>query len=432
MNPNIPNRFPAEYAERTLLTTFSLMGDLMLQVEMKFDHNLDHDRMRKAFQLSLIAEPILGCRFVYHPRRPYWERNPENGKDNLQIIQDESEYEQFKYDTIEPKIGPAFNGVILTQDKGDTLLLKIAHAAADAGGAKDIAYLISELYTKLEQNPDFIPQPNVNGSRSIRQVFKRIPWYASFRIFINSLIELISVVIPANSHNPTSESNDLEGFGYVTRQISAKRVRKIVEYGNAHQAKINDLIMAAFFRSLMRTNWNRKAMLRVAMTIDLRRWYLPGGRAETICNLSGIEVCGLGKNPGENYKDTLEKIVLFTKRRKKSWLGLNVYLGMILFVSWWSYKHLIQFSRIVIKKMIRNQSIFPIFTNLGPIDESRLVFDQKPIDATVLVPTGHPPFLGIGMSGYAGTLTLSAGTFKTTHDTIEKMFDIMLEELPPF
>jgi len=73
---------------------------------------------------------------------------------------------------------------------------------------------------------------------------------------------------------------------------------------------------------------------------------------------------------------------------------------------------------------------FPIFTNLGPIEESRLVFDKKPINAWVIVPTGNPPFLGVGMSGYKGTLTLSAGTFKNTRDTVENMFDIMLKELP--
>lgn len=430
MTTQIPNRFQAEYAERTLLKTFSMTGDLMLQVEMNFADNLDYDRMRQAFRLALIAEPILGCRFVHNSQRPYWERIPKVDTAHLQIFEDESQYEEYKHSTIDPQLGPAFNGAILTRDNGDTLLLKIAHAAADAGGAKDVAYLIAELYTKLGQNPDFIPEPNLKGSRSIWQVLRMVPWHAFFKICINYLVETLAVVIPMKSHNPLLEPAEKDDFQYVTRHIPAEQVRKIAEYGKAQQAKLNDLILAAFFRALMQTNWDKTTTLRSAITVDLRRWYLPEGRAEAICNLSGLEIIGLGKHPGANFNDTLDKIVSFTHARKKSWFGLHSYLGIIVFLSWWSYKKVAQFSQAIVKQMIVNKTLFPIFTNLGPIEESRLVFDKQPTSVIVLVPTGFPPFFGLGMSGYKGTLTLSAGTFKSTRTTVENMLDIILAELP--
>ena len=79
---------------------------------------------------------------------------------------------------------------------------------------------------------------------------------------------------------------------------------------------------------------------------------------------------------------------------------------------------------------VRAESVFPIFTNLGPIEDQRLVFDERPESACVIVPTGHPPFFAAGLSGYRGTLTLTAGTFAQTHRTVNRLFDIMVEELP--
>ncbi|MCP4103917.1 MAG: hypothetical protein GY749_00005 [Desulfobacteraceae bacterium] len=71
---------------------------------------------------------------------------------------------------------------------------------------------------------------------------------------------------------------------------------------------------------------------------------------------------------------------------------------------------------------MKNKAIFPVFTNLGPIKEQYLVFDEKPDSACIIVPTGYPPFFGFGISGYSGSLTLTAGTFSSSRNTIEKIW----------
>ena len=70
---SIPDRFPAppldwlEYVARNV-------ADQQLHCVIVFDKHVDAERMSQAVLLTLDAEPVLGCRFVYDRHRPYWER----------------------------------------------------------------------------------------------------------------------------------------------------------------------------------------------------------------------------------------------------------------------------------------------------------------------------------------------------------------------
>ena len=75
--------------DRLVSALFHSAGDNMIQVEMAFSHRLDPRRLKKAMALATDAEPILGCRFVYHRNRPYWQRLPMGSCLNFQALEDE-------------------------------------------------------------------------------------------------------------------------------------------------------------------------------------------------------------------------------------------------------------------------------------------------------------------------------------------------------
>jgi len=432
MNNNLVSQsFPATFTDKLVSAAFESVADVMIQVEMRFSNRLDPGRLRKALQLVLDAEPILGCRFNPQPRQPRWERLPKNRRDNFQVFDNESQYEKYELSTIDPKTGPAVRAGFLSTPESDMLLLKIAHEAADSGGTKDIAYLIARIYTKLKDDPDYKPEPNINGARDAWQVLGKIPLPAFPRIFANWLVEVKSMIRNPVSHNPPMAPATRDERQYVIRHIHPERVSRIVRYGKQRNAKINDMIMAAWFRALMRTGWDGRSRLRSFMTVDLRNWHIPGGQAGAVCNLSGSEVCELGTDPGKTFEDTLEKVVTFTRNRKKNWIGLNLFAGPGLLMFWRSRRTMAKIFARQMKMFAKKNLMFPIFTNLGPMDDRRLVFDKKPpTSAWIVAPAGMPPFFGTGMSGYRGSLTLSAGTFSTSTDTIENVYDMMLEELP--
>ncbi len=338
MNNLVSHSFPATFTDKLISAAFQSVADVMLQVEMKFSNRLDPDRLCKALLLALDAEPILGCRLNTQPRRLCWERLPENRRDNFQVFDNKLQYEKYKLSNIDPKIGPVVKAGFLSTPESDTVLLKIAHEAADAGGAKDIAYLIALIYTKLKDDPDYKPAPNMKGARDAWQVLEKIPLPAFPRIFANWLAEVKRMIKNPISHNPPMPPTVRDERRYVIRHVLPERVNRIVRFGKQRDAKINDMIMAAYFRALMQTDWDGQSQLRSFMTVDLRRWYIPGGQAGAVCNLSGAEVCELGTDPGKKFEDTLEKIVAFTRARKKNWIGLNMFAGPSLLMFWRSHR----------------------------------------------------------------------------------------------
>jgi NRPS condensation-like uncharacterized protein len=80
---------------------------------------------------------------------------------------------------------------------------------------------------------------------------------------------------------------------------------------------------------------------------------------------------------------------------------------------------------------VRDRHFPPGLTNMGPLDPGRLYFDGFPDHARLLVPPIHPPGLGVGLSGYRGALTLSAGVYPETggDQVAAKFLDGIVAEL---
>ena len=73
-----PESYPAQPQD-----LLSLLGrrvaNQQLNSLMHLDGSLDADRLRSALRLTLDGQPVLGCRLVEDPRRPYWERRDDLG-----------------------------------------------------------------------------------------------------------------------------------------------------------------------------------------------------------------------------------------------------------------------------------------------------------------------------------------------------------------
>lgn len=68
----LPHKLPAVLFDGILLAYHQPgMGIFMIQIELEFDCRLDVYRLRRAFEIVLDTEPILGCRIVPDPRRPF-------------------------------------------------------------------------------------------------------------------------------------------------------------------------------------------------------------------------------------------------------------------------------------------------------------------------------------------------------------------------
>ena len=426
----IPQIFPSVIVDRVALLLGAL-GEMMIQMEMKFDRPLDADRLKQALALALDAEPVLGCRLVEHPRRPYWERWPEP-RMNFFMADSAAEYENFKTQKLDAGHGPQLKGCLWRDPAGDQLLLKVSHATADAGGTKDVAALVAGIYRRLAREPRFRPEPNLLGSRGIGQILRRLPWRAFPRIYWNFLKGVRRSTSPPVTLKLNWDHEPRGPLRYVCRHLLPDRVADLAAYGRARQATLNDLLLAAIYRALARIGrWDGRATLRLMMTVDLRR-YLPRQRGEAITNLSAIEHHFLGADLGADFDSTLHKIAAGTRQRKADWWGLNDWVGLLPSLAVLPFRRMQAIYDRVLNLLVSRGTLENALTNMGPIDPGGLVFDEAPRAAWLLVPPIYPPQFGVGVTGYAGSLTLSAGVYtEAGPDSLaEKFFEAVLAELP--
>lgn len=430
---NIPDRFPASLID-CFIDYLSPLCELMIQLEMEFDEELDAERLAKSVDLILDAEPVLGCRYVDSSYRPFFERLDTNKRSAFFPVNGESEYEAFKSRPIDHKNGPQINVCLWRSSGGDRLLLKVSHLASDARGVKDIAAILSGIYNHLSDDRNYWPSPNIKASRSIRQLMKHVPLRAYPHIYLNSLRSALRTYSPGTAHTLSIPDGPRQPLVYVNLFVPSNRVSALAQYGRSRDATLNDIILAASLRALADTEHrDGSSYLGLSTTIDLRR-YAPSGNADAAANLSAALVRwpDIGTEPGQTFADTLERVAGITRYGKEHWIGLEILIDPFSLLSMvmahkWQRKQYNRFAKLGLKK----HGVTHSFTNLGPIDTESVTFGIQPSIARVLPPPSYPllPFL-FSLSGYNGTLTLSAGAYPTQKEAIEKFFDAILKELP--
>ena len=305
---NIPKKFPTKVADRSLAAMDSLFTPI-IQLEMEFDYSLDEQRLAKAVALTMDADPILGCRFFPRMIRPYWERVEKEKYSIFIITKNKNEYEAFKKKGIEFISEPQIFTCLYRSESKDRLALKVSHLVSDAAGVKDIAAILSKIYNRLEYEPDYHPNPNPCDFRSFWQIVRHVPWYVHPRIILNYMHEVTNSLIPYRTHGVPIKNTSENADKYIIRHIEKEALTHMVNYAKKRDATINDVLLTAIFRALSKIGeWDGKAALRIAMTIDLRR-YLPKRKAESASNFSSIEMLTYGTIMEDDFESTLDRVV---------------------------------------------------------------------------------------------------------------------------
>jgi NRPS condensation-like uncharacterized protein len=428
---SIPDRIPSVYFDRLLLLMeASGVGRFVIQMEMVFSASLDAERLMTALDLMLDAEPVLGCRMVPDPKLPYWQRLSGVERKNFSFTTNENDYLAFRNQGLNCSKGPQLQACLFRRAQGDKLLLKVAHHVSDAGGVKDIAAKLSAVYNRLEKEPGYKTEPNLAGCRDFGQIMRHVPLWAYPVIFVNFMRQNWSNTVPASTLHLQLPQGPTAPLTYIIRHIPAKRMEKIKQFGKARDATINDVIAAAYYRALVKeAGWDNKAMLRLQTTIDLRRWYLPDEKAESICNLSVYEYPNLGRNLGKDFSETVDLVSRSTKSRKNSWFGLtDVCLVPVLKLL--SFESQVKLGVKGVAYLIKKKAFPNALTNMGEIKKQSVRFGIEPARAYLLTPFVFPPFFGGGMSMYQGELTLCGGVPVHVEKNIDRFYQTVVENLP--
>lgn len=427
----IPDRIPSVFFDRLVLgMETSGAGKFVIQLEMDFPASLDAQRLENALDLMLDAEPVLGCRLVHDPKSPYWQRLSGSERKNFLFTANESDYLAFRNISLDYSKGPQLQACLFRNSQGDRLLLKVAHQVSDAGGVKDIAAKLSDIYNRLEKEPRYRPEPNLSGCRDFSQVMSHVPIRAYPVIFFNFLRQSWSNAFPVSTLHLQIPQGPTESLTYVIRHIPAPRLEKIRQFGKARNATINDVLVAAHYRALVsEAGWDHKAMLRLQTTIDLRRWYLPDEKAGGLCNLSVYEYPNLDRTLGRDFGETVELVSRKTKLRKNNWLGLTD-VCLIPLLNLMSFASQEKLALGAVNSLIKRKSYPNALTNMGEIKKQSVRFGIEPTRAYLLTPFVFPPLFGGGVSVYQGELTFCGGVPAHAREIIDRFYQAVIENLP--
>jgi NRPS condensation-like uncharacterized protein len=396
-------------------------------MELEFKSHLDVDRLRKALDLTLDAEPVLGCRLVKRWWRPHWERLDAGNREVLALAKDAREYEALKHASIDPYIGPQIKACLLRTPERDRLLIKVAHEVSDASGVRQITKKISSTYSTLAYNPQHRPEPNIQGDRSLWQVFNQIPWYAYPSILYNYYR---GYILPLLFRNEAAVlpivADDDRNLEFVSRTVSEDLLKHIIEYGRKRNGTINDVVMAALFHAISAaSDRDRKSQLSLRVTVDLRRFMLDNNGGG-ICNLSGMEIVDIGTDLNDDFDWTLKRISSFMSQRKASWIGINDYVGLAPLIISLPHDVVRRIKVFVVRDSVNRGKAPCVLTNMGAIEQKDVTFDVPPIEARLLPPVDYPPHTIVCFNSYNRSLTISAGSWPCSKRYIERCLDEMI------
>jgi NRPS condensation-like uncharacterized protein len=427
----IPDRIPSVFFDRLVLGMENTgAGRFVVQMEMDFPASLDAERLEKALDLMLDAEPVLGCRLIPDPQCPYWQRLSGAQRKNFSFTVKESDYLAFRNRGLDYGKGPQLQACLFRNSQGDRLLFKAAHQVSDAGGLKDIAAKLCKVYNRLEKEPGYKPEPNLAGCRDLGQVMRYVPLWAYPVIFFNFLRQNWSNIFPASTLHLELPQGPTETLTYVVKHIPSGCLEKIRQFGKARNATINDVFVAAYFRALVReAGWDNKATLRLQSTIDLRRWYLRDEQAGGICNLSVYEYHNMGRTLGRDLGETVELVSRRTRSRKNSWFGLTD-ICLIPVLNLMSFENQLKLAVKGLASLIKRNGYPNALTNMGEIKKESVRFGIEPTRAYLLTPFVFPPLFGGGLSMYQGEATLCGGVPAHVQNTIDRFYQAIVENLP--
>ncbi|HEX6383641.1 MAG TPA: hypothetical protein VF177_03125 [Anaerolineae bacterium] len=420
----IPQRFPAT-SQDLFNYVARLFHDSQIRCVVRMAGRIDAERMVRAIRLTLDAEPVLGCRLVEHPWRPYFERRDDLDRLPLCPVIEGGDLEAALWDfvtaPVETRVGPLVHARIF-RGESDTLCVKLDHAGADGAGTIQYLSLLATTYRELSANPEYRPPYQGHLSRSQRQVFRRVGPLA--------VLSSLQIMPGAQTCSLPAYGDDRSKRAFAVRQIDAAGMQSIHEYRRRHGASFNDLLVTSLYRALFATldpPPTRPCLL--TLPVNLRR-YLPPGRPFPVANLSGGNLLALAHRPGERYEDTLARVQAITQRFKRSFPGL---MGALLTGLWfmpgfalgrWTMHQLIG-------RQMAQGRMAPFLSNVGIIDDRLVDFGQEMADVFGLGLISFPPGINVAASTFQGVLTLTAGycPLATELGIVEGFLDRITREL---
>ncbi len=423
----IPKRMPGD----TLHRYFSLMrevDDTHGRCVITFDGKVNTRRMARAVRLTLDAYPILGCQFIEHPWRPYWERRDDLDRIRTFSVVVPSDLNHELGHFMGAPLDPAEDSQVQTclfRCEQDMLCIKINHMIADAGGLLEYASLLATTYRQLDHNPEYVPAPRLGARGGQAEVLRQVS-------LSNVIRACRHFSLPPATWDPRAPTRDLHECKFLVRRVVPERLATVKDYAHHCGIPLNHVLLATFYRALFDViDPPTGVPLPTQVTVSLRR-YLKPDPSRPISNLVGAFFPRVIRMPNAGFEDTLAQVhaVMQAADKSQPWLG-QALLAELAFSPPYAMVHWI--AHRVMTQQSGPPNFPPIYANLGVIDPAQVDFgDIRVADVAMLGPVPNPPACLLTVNTFRETMVLTTGFRDTTDETrrAQALLDAYIDALP--
>lgn len=429
MNTNNENqKIKFQSTDGVITTLVALSSEPTLRFELKFKDQLVIERLKSALKALMLFEPVLSSRLVLSDE-PYYQRLNISDSEQLLVTDAKDEYEKFKNLKIDIEKGPLSAFALYRADDGDTLLFKVAHEAADGFGLREAVHFVAQCYREkgAAGSNDYTHH---ELSRSPKRLIRQFHWSQFPKLIWLNLKEKVGYFFPAGTMSYVSGESGLVNPAFITREISAETVIAMRAYARKHESTLNDMLLAAFLRAMaFKVDFQGDTALRILLTINLRRYLSASDIASSdICNLSAMECVNLKRELGHNFLDTLSKVSVVTKKKKKAGIGLSFILDLILNekIKFTTQKKMGQSTR---EMVMKTENFAVTVTNVGDVDKTPLTFNEPPSDIEMFAPLAYAPFWCFAVYEFDGKLKLSCAIDDRRTILLQDLFNAVEEQI---
>ncbi|NCA66538.1 MAG: hypothetical protein EOM87_00590 [Clostridia bacterium] len=403
--------------------------DRMMHTCLHYNGNLNKEALIEAYTIIVTKVPILRSKYVANPIKPYWKITPHVNADNFFSFVEVSDLE-IASDTFLNTCFPAQSEyqirVMLARcgDK-DTLCTLVNHMCFDGSDLKYFNNKLAECYNNIVTK-NIHTVDIKGGDRSDMQLYNSMPdedKKSAKKLYRNASIVKEKVQFPYDGVS----SKDRHMI--VKRKISAEFFRKLKAVGKQNNATINDIVLAAYYRSFYSINkMNSDEALSIASMIDLRR-HINTKATAGLTNMTGLFMCRL-EHLGKDMSETITRVrEALGNIKGDKFIGL--YGPPLLRLAFNI------FPNIIAENCIKIGYSNPLLgmSNIGIIDDKALIMGGVGLlDAFMTGATKYKPYIQLAFTTFRDEITFTVAVKANNNDrrTIERFLTGIETELQNF
>ena len=400
----IPATLPVEFIERSMCFAAEAYRP-QLGACIVFESRLDADRLGRAVRLLFDAEPVLGCVFVAEDKPPVWQRLSDlDSRTLFEVLESGdpiADAEAFIAAPIEFTTEPQLRAALMRGSSSDVLAVKVTHVVMDGGALKQALYMLGEFYRRLESQPDWTPEPNVDGLRHPKVkagLFEKM----------GALRTSDMTMLPSDWRLPLEDGRD--AGTYVSATIEPDTFRPLLAKAKAAGATANDVILTAYYRTLWRLLESKPGERTPLMNaVELRR-FLPADTKTALSNIASAWYMSVPPVGDETFDRTLARVRDATAVWKRGGAGKGSAIGIPLISRFTAKKDMESVRKMLFGNTKDVGQQIGGTTNIGVIDEARLDFGPEArIEDAWLLPPISWMIVVLGSTTYRDRLHMSIG-----------------------